>query len=157
MKINILCIGKAHEAHWKQAIDFYSKRLKPFATVQFHIIPPPKRNAQTAIEFIKDKEGELILNRIKPHSYNILLDERGKSLDSISMAQQIEELKNFHRGDVNIIIGGAYGVSEEIKNACQATWSLSKLVFPHQMVRVILLEQLYRSFAIINKTGYHHE
>lgn len=157
LKISILCIGKTAEPQWKSTIEFYEKRLKPFANVQFNIIAPPKRNIHTAQSSILEKEGVLLLNRMKPGAYNILLDDKGKAYHSIGWANEIEKLKSNHRGEVNIIIGGAYGVSEEVKNACQVSWSLSKLTFTHQMVRVILLEQLYRAFNIIHNTGYHHE
>lgn len=157
MKINIVCIGKAHEKEWLPAINFYLKRIKPYAQLHFEILPLPKRNARSSLEDIKNREATLILNSLKPESYNILLDETGKKLNSLQYAHEIEQLKNFHRGNINIIIGGAYGVSEEIKNHCDSLWSLSHLTFPHQMVRVLLLEQIYRSFTIINNTGYHHE
>lgn len=157
MKINIVCIGKPHEKEWISGIDFYLKRIKPFAEINFIILPLPKRNSTSSIESIKEKEGTLILNQLRPGSYNILLDERGQTLNSLQHAKALESLKNFHRGPINIIIGGAYGTSEQVKHQCQALWSLSALTFPHQMVRVILLEQIYRSFTIMNHTGYHHE
>jgi len=157
LKISILCIGKAAEPHWKSTIEFYEKRLRSFANIEFKIISPPKRNLHTSQNIILEKEAVVLLNRMKPGSYNILLDDKGKAYHSLGWAKELEKLKDHHRGEINIIIGGAYGVSDKVKLACQACWSLSKLTFPHQMVRVILLEQLYRAFNIMNNTGYHHE
>lgn len=156
MKINIICIGKAHTEEWKKAIAFFEKRLRPYAKLNFDIIAPPKRNEHSPISQIMEEEAKLILARMKSNDFNLLLDENGKLLDSVKFSQQIEEVKNFHRGDLNIIIGGAYGVSEQVKKAAHVSISLSKLTFPHQMVRVLILEQLYRAFTIMQGTGYHH-
>lgn len=156
MKINIYCIGKAHNPEYKNLIQFYEKRIKPFAKIEFHIIAPSKRNAKTTLSQIKLDETKLLKNKINFKNHTILLDETGKALNSIEWANNIEKIQLYQGREINFIIGGAYGVIDSFKKECHAVWSLSNLVFPHQMVRAILLEQIYRSFQILNNTGYHH-
>lgn len=156
MKINIYCLGKAHNPEYKSLIQFFEKRIKPFAKIEFHIIAISKRNTKTSIDQIKLDETELLKRNINFKHYTILLDETGKALNSVEWAENIEKIQLYHGKEINFIIGGAYGVADSFKKECKAIWSLSNLVFPHQMVRAILLEQIYRSFQILNNTGYHH-
>lgn len=152
MAIKILAIGKKHEAWAEAGISRYETRLKrPFLT-EWVLLPHSAREGLMA----RQDESERVLARLKPDDYVVLLDERGKLVDSPSLArlllQPLETSKT-----VVIIIGGAYGVDETIHKRADVVWSLSPLVFPHQLVRLILAEQLYRAQEIVAGHPYHHE
>lgn len=150
MKITILTIGKKHETWIKPGVFRFLECLRaPFAA-EMTIIPHSSFTSDRA----RQEESERILSRIKPTDFVILLDERGKNLTSPEVSQLITD--NSHRQTV-IIIGGAYGVTEEARERADIIWSLSKLVFPHQLVRLILAEQLYRAQEIAKGSQYHHE
>lgn len=157
MKIEIWSIGKESESFIEQGIQFYTKKAKPFCTMTFICIAPPKRTTAMTIEQMKKDEEKLLLSKLQPHHYLILLDERGKSFNSIEWAEQIESLQNNSVKTIVFLIGGPWGVSDAIKKKAQQIWSLSKLVFPHQLVRLLIAEQIYRSFSILNNSSYHHE
>lgn len=152
MAIKIIAIGKKHEPWVEAGISRYETRLKrPFLT-EWMLLPHSAREGLVA----RQDESERILTRLKPDDYVVLLDERGKLVDSPSLArlllQPLETSKT-----VAIIIGGAYGVDETVHDRADVVWSLSPLVFPHQLVRLILTEQLYRAQEIAAGHPYHHE
>lgn len=155
MHIEIWSLGKVNEAFIEMGVSAYIKRIQPMCTVKLEIISPRKN--VTDIELIKRYEEELILKRLHPNHYFIVLDERGKLLSSVEWASQFQQLMNQSVKTCVILIGGAYGVSDTILKKANAVWSLSKLVFPHQLVRLIVAEQIYRAYSIINNSGYHHE
>jgi 23S rRNA (pseudouridine1915-N3)-methyltransferase len=101
-------------------------------------------------------EEELVLKRLTANHYLVLLDERGKLLNSVQWSQQMQQFMNQGVKTLVILIGGAFGVSDAVKSRAKQTWSLSGLVFPHQLVRLIVAEQVYRSFSILNNSPYHH-
>lgn len=155
MHIEIWSIGKANESFIEEGLHYYFQKIKPYQSISLEIIPPLKKTPTTTAA-IKKEEEALILKKLKPHHYLILLDENGKQLSSPQWAQQFQQLMNESVKTLVILIGGAYGVSETIKKQAKQTWSLSKLVFPHQLVRLIVAEQVYRSFSILNNSPYHH-
>ena len=151
MSIRILCVGKKHESWVVDGIERYQKRLhKPFM-VEWVLLPHSARDGAIA----RQDESERILHKLTPQDYVVVLDERGKSLDSPALSKLCEQQFSASR-HITIIIGGAYGVSDELRERADVVWSLSPLVFPHQLVRLILTEQLYRAQEIAASGPYHH-
>ena len=152
MNTRILAIGRKHEAWVENGIARYETRLKRPFTAEWILLPHSSREGLSA----RAEESERILSRLKDDEFVILLDERGKLIDSPALAKlligPIETAKN-----IVIIIGGAYGVDDSIHQRADFVWSLSPLVFPHQLVRLILIEQLYRAQEIAGGRPYHHE
>lgn len=152
MPITVYAIGKKHESWVLEGIERYQKRLRPPFSVEWVLLPHSSLEGDRA----RQEESERLLTRLKPTDYVILLDERGKEVDSPAFATLLDTALT-HSGTVVFIIGGAYGVDERIMARAQLQWSLSPLVFPHQLVRVLLVEQLYRSQQILAGGSYHHE
>lgn len=152
MSLQILVIGKKHESWVLEGIERYQKRLKaPF-------LPEWVLMAHSSFDGVKARqdESERILSRLTAYDFIILLDERGKTLDSPSLAGVLEEQLDRSQ-KVLIIVGGAFGVTDELRDKVHLVWSLSPLVFPHQLVRLIVTEQLYRAQQIVSGGSYHHE
>jgi 23S rRNA (pseudouridine1915-N3)-methyltransferase len=156
MKIEFWTVGKAHEPYIKEGIELFTKRIASYFPVEWKIIPMPKNAASFTESEGKKKEGEMILALLKKEDYLVLLDERGKQLSSEELATFIQTRANESSRTVIFLIGGAYGVSDTVINRANYQWSLSKLVFPHQLVRLILSEQIYRACTIIRNEKYHH-
>lgn len=156
MDIEIWSIGKENEAFIEPGVQYYFKKTRPYSPVQLVTLQLPKKAATTDIELTKQREEELILKKIQPHHYLVLLDERGKQLNSPQWAQQFQQCMNNGVKTLVILIGGAYGVSDKLKKEAKQVWSLSQLVFPHQLVRLIVAEQVYRAFSILHNSPYHH-
>ncbi|MEZ5015978.1 MAG: 23S rRNA (pseudouridine(1915)-N(3))-methyltransferase RlmH [Flavipsychrobacter sp.] len=156
MNIELWSIGKANDSHINEGVNIYLQKLKQYCPTELVIIPPSKKAAKADAYQTKLLEEELILKRLQPHHYLILLDERGKLYNSIEWSTQFQQLMNMGTKTVVILIGGAFGVSDNIKEQAKQTWSLSKLVFPHQLVRLMLAEQVYRAFSILHNSPYHH-
>ncbi|MDF3001225.1 MAG: rlmH [Bacillota bacterium] len=158
MNITILCIGKLKERYWTEAITEYSKRLSKYCTLTINELKEEKApdNPSNAEESaVKDAEGKNILKQIKKDSYVIVLAIKGKELDSESLSERIMALGISGKSDITFVIGGSLGLSDEVLSRADFQLSFSKLTFPHQMMRVILLEQIYRSFKIIRNETYH--
>jgi 23S rRNA (pseudouridine1915-N3)-methyltransferase len=152
MSLRILAIGKKHEAWVAEGIERYEKRLKRPFDVSWLLLPHSSREGVSA----RQEESERLLGRISDDEFVILLDERGKLLNSPTLAQVL--LTPLERSQpVTVIIGGAYGVDTAVHDRANVVWSLSPLVFPHQLVRLVLTEQLYRSQEIAGNRPYHHE
>ena len=150
--ITTIAIGKKHEKWVLNGIELFEKRLKKPFNLNWDILP----HSNFAEEKAREEETQRILAKIKPSDFVILLDERGKNISSPELAKMLSN------GFVNsqnfvIVIGGAFGVSEELRQRANFIWSLSKLVFPHQIVRLILVEQIYRAQEISSGGKYHHE
>ena len=156
MKINFWTVGKPHESHVKEGTELFTNRISHYYTIQWNIIPSPKTAANLSETDLKIKEGEAILNMLKKDDYLVLLDERGKQLGSNELAVFLQQRANESIKNLVFLIGGAYGVSNEVVKRANYQWSLSKLVFPHQLVRFILAEQVYRACTIIRNEKYHH-
>lgn len=152
MPLTILAVGKKHENWVSEGIARYTKRLRRPFVAEWVFLPHSSLEGDSA----RQEESERILSRLKQDDYVILLDERGKAIDSPSFAHILEE--QLQRSvSVVVIIGGAYGVDSSVHQRAQFVWSLSPLVFPHQLVRLILVEQLYRAQQITSGGSYHHE
>lgn len=157
MKIQFWSIGKANESHVEEGIQLFTKRIANYYPVQWQIISTPKNAAVMSEVDLKQKEGETILSLLKKEDYLILLDERGKQLSSEGLAEFIQQRANESQKNIIFLIGGAFGVSKEVMDRANYKWSLSQLVFPHQMVRMLLAEQVYRACSINRNEKYHHQ
>lgn len=151
MSLRILAVGKKHEPWVLDGIERYEKRLKrPFDTTWI-LLPHSARSGLSA----RQEESERILARLSDAEFVILLDERGKMVDSPAISNILEAPLNTSK-NITIIIGGAYGIDRQVHERADFVWSLSSLVFPHQLVRLMLIEQLYRAQEIAVGGPYHH-
>lgn len=157
MKIACWSVGKAHEPYVKSGIEEFSKRLNRYFKTEWVLLPVPKQSAMLSEMDLRKKEGDMILEWLQKDDYLILLDERGTSLSSPGLAQFLQQKANESQKQLIFLIGGAYGVDEAVRKRANFTWSLSSLVFPHQLVRLILAEQLYRAATILKNEKYHHQ
>lgn len=157
MKIKLICVGKTIKPFLKDGEQEYLKRLKHYTPVEKIEIPELKNAKKLSEEQIKQQEGQLILNQIKPGELIVLLDERGKQFGSIDFSKYLQKKFNSGGKGIAFIIGGAYGFSDEIYAKATDKISLSKMTFSHQMVRMFFLEQIYRGFTILKGEPYHHE
>ncbi len=155
IKINIYCVGSLKEQYLKDAINEYKKRLSRYAKVEIIEVKEAKVD-ETNITKGLNEEGENILKRIKDGEYLILSDLHGKEITSEEFSKSLRELIDKGISPISYVIGGTYGLSNELRKRSNDKISLSKLTFTHQMTRVILLEQIYRAFKIINNENYHH-
>jgi len=156
MKIQLWSIGKNHESYIKEGVEDFTGRIRKYFPVEWTLLPTPKNAGMLSEMDLKKKEGEVIMNWLQPDDYLVLLDERGRQFTSEGLAQFIQSRANESIKKLVFLIGGAYGVDETIVKRANFTWSLSQLVFPHQLVRLILAEQLYRACTILRNEKYHH-
>jgi 23S rRNA (pseudouridine1915-N3)-methyltransferase len=158
MHISIIAVGKLKEAYLKQGIDEYLKRLSSYAKVHIIEVPDEKapENLSEAGEIqVKDKEGQRILAHIKPDSYCIALAIEGKQQSSEQLAETIDKLATYGNSNVTFVVGGSLGLSVEVLQRANEKLSFSKMTFPHQLMRLILVEQVYRAFKINKGEPYH--
>jgi len=156
MRIELWSFGKAHEAYVKSGIEEFTKRLNHYFKTEWILIPTPKNTGMLSELDLKKKEGAIILDWLGPDDYLVLLDERGKNITSIELATFLQKKADIGTKKLVFLIGGAFGVDPTVQQRAQFTWSLSKLVFPHQLVRLLLAEQLYRAGTILKNEKYHH-
>ena len=156
MKINFWTIGKSHESFVKEGVEMFTKRISNYFPVEWTIVPMPKNAGIMEPAMLKIKEGEALSALINKEDYVILLDERGKSFTSEGFSKFLEQRTIESTRNLIFIIGGAYGVSDVIMRRANFIWCLSSLVFPHQLVRLVLAEQVYRACSIIKNEKYHH-
>lgn len=154
MKIELWLVGKSMN-YVEAAVDRYEKRIHRYLPFETIIIPDVKSKIADA-EKLKQAEGELILKRLQPTDHLILLDEKGKSPDSVQFAQQLNEFMLSGKKKLVFLVGGAYGFSDEVYQRANERLSLSNMTFSHQIIRILFIEQLYRAFTIINNEPYHH-
>lgn len=157
MKIKLLAIGKTDNKNLQQLIAMYEKRLKHYIKFEIEIIPDIKNVKNLSEKQQKEKEGELILKKITTFDYLVLLDEKGEQFRSKGFATYLQKKMNSGIKQLVFVIGGPYGFSEAVYNKSQTKISLSKMTFSHQMVRLFMVEQIYRGFTIIKNEPYHHE
>jgi len=150
--IRVIAVGKKHESWITEGIDRYQKRLRKPFDVEWVLLPHSAKTGQEA----RQNESETILSRLDDNEYVVLLDEKGDLFDSPGLSKKI--MAPLERSQtVTVIIGGAYGVDSTVHERADIVWSLSPLVFPHQLVRLILAEQIYRAQGIANSHPYHHD
>ncbi|NQX86343.1 MAG: 23S rRNA (pseudouridine(1915)-N(3))-methyltransferase RlmH [Flavobacteriaceae bacterium] len=156
MQIKLLAIGKTDHKQLQQLMDDYQKRLGHYIKFCLEIIPDIKNVKNLSEAQQKQKEGELILNKVSTSDALILLDENGKQLDSVDFSQYLQKHMNSGIKQLVFVIGGPYGFSKDVYDKAQGKLSLSKMTFSHQMVRLFFIEQLYRGFTILRNEPYHH-
>ncbi len=156
MKIQFWSIGKNNEPYIKTGVEDFTKRISKYYPVEWKIIAVPKNAGVLSEIDLKKKEGATILAGLEKEDYLVVLDERGKQLQSEELAAFIMQRTNEGLKKLIFLIGGAYGIDESILKRANYTWSLSSLVFPHQLVRLILAEQVYRACTILRNEKYHH-
>jgi 23S rRNA (pseudouridine1915-N3)-methyltransferase len=156
MRIFFLSIGKAHDTVLSAAIDMYTKRICHYVPTTWVVIPHGKTKPNSTHKDIRKTDSVELLKRIQEDDLVILLDECGALWNNTELAQKIEQCKNGAVKNLLFVIGGAYGVDDVLKKRADCIWSLSKLVIPHMIARLILAEQVYRSFTILKNEKYHH-
>ena len=157
MKIKLLAIGKTDNKHLFQLIEEYQNRLKHYIKFELEIIPDIKNVKNLSEIQQKDKEGELILLKLQNTDQLVLLDDKGKDFSSIQFSQYLQKKMNSGIKQLVLVIGGPYGFSDTVYKKSNGKISLSKMTFSHQMIRLFIVEQLYRSFTILKNEPYHHE
>jgi 23S rRNA (pseudouridine1915-N3)-methyltransferase len=154
LKLSIFSVGKTNDSYIKEGVEQFTKRISHYYPIDWQLISPSKLT--DAIQ-IKKAEAISILKALTTNDVLILLDEKGKMLSSPGLANLMQQKANQSAQGIVFLIGGAYGVDDEIKKRANFTWSLSELVFPHMLVRLILAEQVYRACSILANEKYHHE
>jgi len=157
MKIQFWSIGKNHEAYVKPGVEEFTQRISKYYKVEWNLISAPKNAAVLSETDLKKKEGETILNLLNKEDWLVALDERGKQLSSEGLAEFIQKRSNESVKSIVFLIGGAFGLDEAVLLRANFKWSLSQLVFPHQLVRLILAEQVYRACTLLKNEKYHHK
>ena len=156
MKIYFWSIGKIHEAYVKPGVEIFTKRISHYYSVEWKLIPSLKNASTLSNIDLKKGEAEIILNLLSTTDVLIVLDEKGKQFTSAQLAELIQVNANKSTKNLIFLIGGAFGVDEKIIKRANYVWSLSQLVFPHQLVRLVLAEQIYRACTINRNEKYHH-
>jgi 23S rRNA (pseudouridine1915-N3)-methyltransferase len=156
MKISLWSVGKNHESYVQEGIKEFTKRISKYFPVEWNIIPPPKNAGVLSENDLKAREADIILQQLKADDYLVALDERGRMLDSPGLAHFIQGRASESRKTLIFLIGGAYGIDEKLLKRANFSFSLSSLTFPHQLVRLILCEQVYRACSILRNEKYHH-
>jgi len=156
LKISFWTIGKNHESYIREGIEDFTSRLKRYYPVSWNIIAPPKNAGMMSEADLKKAEASLILNSLEKEDYLVVLDEKGKMLSSVQLANLLQQRANESVKNIVFLIGGAYGIDDQVFKRAQFRWSLSDLTFPHQLVRLILAEQVYRACTILRNEKYHH-
>ena len=158
LHINIICVGKIKESFLKDAIDEYSKRLAKYCLLNIIELPDekiPNNASEKEMVQVKEKEGQNILNNLKKESYIVCLDLKGKQYSSKEFSENLKNISVNYNSNITFIIGGSLGISQNVLNQADQLISFSKMTFPHQLFRVLLLEQIYRAFKILNNETYH--
>ena len=153
IEIAIIGVGKIKEKYLQEMIADYQKRISKYAAID--IIELKDESNKIDENVVKELEGQRIISAIKDGFYAVLLDLKGESLDSVNLSKKIDEISTYHSSKIAFIIGGSYGVSEAVKKRANYKLCFSKMTFPHQLIRGMLLEQIYRSFKILNNETYH--
>lgn len=158
MKITILCVGKIKEKFYTQAVEEYKKRLSRYCQLEIIEVADektPEKASDKQEEQIKEKEAQRILSKMKEEDYVIALAIEGKQPDSVELSEKIRQLTTYQTSHITFVIGGSLGLSQSVIKRANELISFSKMTFPHQLMRVILLEQIYRSFRILSGEPYH--
>ena len=152
MKINIISVGKIKESYFNDGIEEYKKRITKYSNIELITVADESNDLDS--KTVKKKEGERILSKIPSNSYTIVLDLNGKELDSIEFAKKMDDIMQVS-STINFIIGGSLGLDKDVIDRADYRLSFSKFTFPHKLMKLILLEQIYRSFKINNNESYH--
>ena len=156
MEIKLIAIGKTDKTELDQLIKSYQNRLMHYVRFSFEIIPDLKNSKNLSKRLQKEEEGKLILSKISNSDRLILLDENGQEMNSVGFSDFLQKQMNSGLKRLVLVIGGPYGFSEDVYKKASSKLALSKMTFSHQMVRLFIIEQLYRSFTILKNEPYHH-
>jgi len=156
MQIKLIAIGKTDLTELDRLISIYQNRLSHYVRFSFEIIPDLKNSKNLSKKLQKEEEGKLILSKIYATDRLILLDENGKEMNSVGFSSFLQKQMNSGIKQLVLVIGGPYGFSEAVYQKASGTLALSKMTFSHQMVRLFVIEQLYRGFTILKNEPYHH-
>ena len=157
MKFAFWSIGKSHESYIREGVEDFSRRLTKYFATDWVIIPAPKNAGVLSEAELKKMEAAIVLELLKADDYLVVLDERGRSFTSEGLAAFIEQRAMESTRQIIFLIGGAYGIDVPVLQKAKLKWSLSELTFPHQLVRLILAEQVYRACTILRNEKYHHK
>lgn|SRR5699024_3204145 len=158
MKLTVITVGKLKEKYWVDAVKEYKKRISKYAKIELIEVADekePNNASEKDIEMIKDKEGERILSKIKDSQHVVTLEIEGKEYTSESLAKQYQTWMNTGKSDVVFVIGGSNGIGREVKKRSNQEISFGSLTYPHQMMKVMILEQLFRVNKILRNEAYH--
>ncbi|WP_119080994.1 23S rRNA (pseudouridine(1915)-N(3))-methyltransferase RlmH [Chitinophaga alhagiae] len=157
MKIQLWSIGKENDAYINEGIKIFQKRLQHYTDFDIKLIPTVKQAGSLSVPELKKQEGKMILDMLQPQDYLLALDERGKTMTTLQLSDFLQQRANAGTRQLIILIGGAFGIDTAVLERAQTKLSLSALTFPHQLVRLIVTEQLYRAYTVLNNEKYHHQ
>ncbi|MDD2488141.1 MAG: 23S rRNA (pseudouridine(1915)-N(3))-methyltransferase RlmH [Bacteroidales bacterium] len=157
MNIKLVVVGKTEEKYLKEGIDIFEKRLKFYIPYEIIVIPSLKETKNLSPQIIKEKEGELILKQISKYDKIILFDEKGLEFSSMDYSVFLQRQMNAGIKTLCFVVGGAFGFSDEVYKKADQKIALSKMTFSHQMIRLLIVEQLYRAFTILKNEPYHNQ
>ena len=152
--ISIVAVGKIKEKSLSQIIEEYKKRIGAYSKIEI-IEVSDEPNDRLSDEKVKEIEGQRIIKQLKKDSYVILLSLKGKQMDSIKFSREIEKINTYNSSHINFVIGGSVGVSEQVEQRADLLLKLSEMTFPHNIARLLILEQIYRAYKILNNETYH--
>jgi 23S rRNA (pseudouridine1915-N3)-methyltransferase len=156
MKTQVWAIGKTNEKYLQKGCAIYEQRLKHYLPFEFTIVPDVRQAGKLSAAQLKQKEAELIFKQLRPEDQLVLLDEKGKNYTSEALARRMDKWQQMSKRRLIFLIGGAYGFDESLYERADAQLSLSAMTFSHQMIRLFLLEQLYRAMTILRNEPYHN-
>ena len=157
MNIKLVVVGKTEEKYLKEGIDIFEKRLKFYIPYEMIVIPSLKETKNLSPQIIKEKEGELILKQISKYDKIILFDEKGLEFTSMDYSVFLQKHMNAGVKNLCFVVGGAFGFSDEVYKKADQKVALSKMTFSHQMIRLLIVEQIYRAFTILKNEPYHNQ
>lgn len=157
MKIQLLSIGKDNDPYIRDGIAVFHKRLQYYVDFELKLIPTVKQAASLSVPELKKQEARIITELLQPQDYLVALDEHGKMMATTELSGFLQQRANAGVRQLVLLIGGAFGLDSSILQRAQLKWSLSPLTFPHQLVRLIVTEQLYRAYTVLHNEKYHHQ
>lgn len=157
MKIQLWSIGKEHDPYIRDGMAVFQKRLQHYVDFEVKLIPTVKQAASLSVPELKKQEAKIILDMLQPTDFLLALDEKGKMMTTVQFADFLQQRNNAGTRQLIILIGGAFGIDDAVLQKAQLKMSLSPLTFPHQLVRLIFVEQLYRAYTVLNREKYHHQ
>ena len=157
MKIQLWSIGKEHDPYIRDGIAVFQKRLQHYVDFEVRLIPTVKQAASLSIPELKKQEARIIMEMLQPTDFLLALDENGKMMTTVQFADFLQQRNNAGTRQLIILIGGAFGIDQTLLQRAQLQMSLSPLTCPHQLVRLIFTEQLYRAYTVLNREKYHHQ
>lgn len=157
MKVQLWSFGKENNSYITEGMQVFTDRLKHYCDFELRILHAGKNAGKLSPDDLKKEEARILLSLLEPEHHLFVLDERGKDITTMQLADLLEQQQMLSSHPLVFLIGGAYGIDESVLLKARKVLSLSKLTFPHQLVRLIMAEQLYRAFSILNNEKYHHQ